>query len=212
MGGYKTYADLKMRKLKRAAMLLKNRYCPVTGDYLGDDIVLMTNHCAYCRDMENRRRIHRLCIYTLAGHKYDVKDMCFSAGGHLLATVMVAVKSVCASVSGFLIKLRTVMSKCAYTHMKMEHASRGGKASGVVKKGTGVRIREFQSGWDLTTCNKSSEQEYQIEMDYEALAAVEAEQAIKDAKQEAMRKIWEEQMYENDWPGVEYVCVCSDYD
>ncbi|GJZ13158.1 hypothetical protein Tco_0548388 [Tanacetum coccineum] len=67
-------------------MLLKNRYCPVTGDYLEDDIVLMTNHCAYCRVMENRRRIHRLCIYTLVGHKYDVKDMCFSAGGHLLAT------------------------------------------------------------------------------------------------------------------------------
>ncbi|GKF36898.1 hypothetical protein Tco_0113656, partial [Tanacetum coccineum] len=29
--------------------------------------------------------------------------------------------------------------------------------------------------------------------------------ATKDAEQEAMRKIWEEQMYENDWPGVEYV-------
>ncbi|GKE68907.1 putative ribonuclease H-like domain-containing protein [Tanacetum coccineum] len=44
-----------------------------------------------------------------------------------------------------------------------------------------------------------------MEMDYEALAAVEAEQATKDVEQEAMRNIWEEQMYENDWPGVKYV-------
>ncbi|GJR63813.1 hypothetical protein Tco_0009878 [Tanacetum coccineum] len=55
----------------------------------------------------------------------------------------------------------------------------------------------------LKPINKSGE--YQMEMDYEALAAVEAEQATKDAEQEAMRNIWEEQMYENDWPGVEYV-------
>ncbi|GKF26325.1 hypothetical protein Tco_0082219, partial [Tanacetum coccineum] len=46
-----------------------------------------------------------------------------------------------------------------------------------------------------TTATRLSEQEYQMEMDYEALAAVEAEQAAKDAKQEAMRKIWEEQMH-----------------
>ncbi|GJW25672.1 splicing factor [Tanacetum coccineum] len=72
----------------------------------------------------------------------------------------------------------------AKNHGKTTITKNQGKASGAVKKGTG---------------------EYQMEMDYEALAAVEAEQATKDAEQEAMRKIWEEQMYENDWPGVEYV-------
>ncbi|GKA33973.1 hypothetical protein Tco_0720402 [Tanacetum coccineum] len=79
-----------------------------------------------------------------------------------------------------------------------------GKASGAVKKGTGVRIGSLIR-MGSTTATRLSEQEYQMEMDYEALAAVEAEQATKDAEQEAMRKIWEEQMYENDWPGVEYV-------
>ncbi|GKD00325.1 hypothetical protein Tco_1170599 [Tanacetum coccineum] len=43
----------------------------------------------------------------------------------------------------------------------------------------------------------------QMEMDYEALAAIKAEQAAKDAEQAAMQKIWEDQNYVNNWPGVE---------
>ncbi|GKB14607.1 hypothetical protein Tco_0848530 [Tanacetum coccineum] len=92
----------------------------------------------------------------------------------------------------------------AKNHGKATITKNQGKASGAVKKGTGVRIGSpIRMG--STTATRLSEQEYQMEMDYEALAAVEAEQATKDAEQEAMRKIWEEQMYENDWPGVEYV-------
>nr|GEX79520.1 hypothetical protein [Tanacetum cinerariifolium] len=55
-----------------------------------------------------------------------------------------------------------------------------GKASGVVKKAIGVRIGSpIKMG--STTATRLSEQEYQLEMDYEALAVVEAEQATKDA-------------------------------
>ncbi|GJS05333.1 hypothetical protein Tco_0321841 [Tanacetum coccineum] len=92
----------------------------------------------------------------------------------------------------------------AKNHGKATITKNQGKVSGAVKKGTGLRIGSpIRIG--STTTTRLSEQEYQMEMDYEALAAVEAEQATKDAEQEAMRNIWEEQMYENDWPGVEYV-------
>nr|GEU76846.1 hypothetical protein CTI12_AA208950 [Tanacetum cinerariifolium] len=69
-----------------------------------------------------------------------------------------------------------------------EPRSSVGKASGAVKKGTGVGIGSpIKMG--SVTATRLIEQEYQIEMDYKALAVVEAEQASKDVKQEAMRKI-----------------------
>ncbi|GJT47448.1 zinc finger, PMZ-type containing protein [Tanacetum coccineum] len=69
----------------------------------------------------------------------------------------------------------------AKNHGKATINKNQGKASGAVKKGTGVRIGSpIRMG--STTATRLSEQEYQKEMDYEALAAVEAEQATKDAE------------------------------
>lgn len=56
-------------------------YTKVTFDFFAEATIFVP-----VLDLENRRRICRLSINTLVGHEFDIKDICFSARGHLLAT------------------------------------------------------------------------------------------------------------------------------
>ncbi|GJU80647.1 hypothetical protein Tco_1283012 [Tanacetum coccineum] len=75
------------------------------------------------------------------------------------------------------------------------------KTGGAVKKGIGVRI-----GSPIRMGSTSATKQ----MDYEALAAVEAEQAPEEAKQATIRKIWEEnEKFVNDYNHLEEVPLAT---